>query len=114
MRLTCSILLAAAVLVPLSAHALRANPQSASLSAAVVADTQRVALHVEGMTCGGCAISTRVVLNRLDGVKKVEVSYEQKRALVTYDPSRVTPPQMIAALKEKLDYTARVVETGAK
>jgi copper chaperone CopZ len=114
MKLARSILLAAAIATPLSAQALRPVPRSAPVAEVLAADTQRVALHVEGMTCGGCAISTRVVLKRLDGVRTAEVSYEDRRALVTYDRSRVTPQQMIAALKEKLGYTARVVEAGAR
>ncbi len=114
MKLTRSILLAAVIVTPLSAHALRSPAVGALAVSTVPADTQRVALHVEGMTCGGCAISTRAVLNRLEGVKRAEVDYERKRALVTYDPARVTPPRMIAALKDKLGYTARVVEPRGK
>lgn len=67
-----------------------------------------VTLHVEGMTCGGCAIATRRVLERLDGVTRADVSYEEKRAVVTYDPAKVTVAQMIAAVAT-LKYTARVV-----
>lgn len=113
MKIARSILLAAVVLAPVTARALAAAPEHVPLVTAPATD-QRVALHVEGMTCGGCAISTRAVLNRLEGVKRAEVNYEQKRALVTYDPSKVTPPRMIAALKEKLGYTARVVQARGK
>ena len=67
-----------------------------------------VTLHIEGMTCGGCTLATRTVLERLEGVAKAEVSYEKKRAVVTYDPARVTVAQMIAAVAT-LKYTARVV-----
>ncbi|MGQ0712324.1 MAG: metal-binding (seleno)protein [Gemmatimonadaceae bacterium] len=71
-------------------------------------DPKTVTLNVTGMTCGGCAIATRKVLERLEGVKEAEVSYEDQRAVVTYDPDRVTVEQMIAAVK-KLGYTATVV-----
>jgi Cu/Ag efflux protein CusF len=37
-------------------------------------------------------------LERLDGVAHAEVSFEEKTAVVQYDPSRVTPEQMIAAV----------------
>ena len=70
------------------------------------ADT--VTLHVEGMTCAGCVLGVRKVLTKLDGVSKAEVTYETKRAVVTFDASRVTVEQMIAAIKT-LGYTARVV-----
>ncbi|MEO5580421.1 MAG: metal-binding (seleno)protein [Gemmatimonadaceae bacterium] len=65
-------------------------------------------LNVEGMTCGGCVLGVRKVLSRLAGVSKAEVSYEKRRAVVTYDPAVVTTTQMIAAIKT-LGYTATVV-----
>lgn len=86
-----------AAVSPVSAGAMRAT--------AAVVDT--VTLHIEGMTCGGCTIATRTVLERLGGVTKAEVSYEKKRAVVTYDPAKVTVAQMIAAVAT-LKYTATV------
>lgn len=64
-----------------------------------------VTLKVQGMTCGGCVIGTRKVLTRLAGVTKADVSYEKGTAVVTYDPTRVTVEQMVAAIKT-LGYTA--------
>ena len=66
---------------------------------------ETVTLDVQGMTCGGCAIGVRTVLNRLPGVSKSVVSYETHQAVVTYDPSKVTVAQMIAAIAT-LKYTA--------
>jgi copper chaperone len=86
--------------------AAEATPRAAVEAARGV--VQSVTLHVEGMTCGGCAISTRVVLERLPGVEKAVVSYGERRAVVTYDPARVSVPQMIAAVKT-LGYSASVV-----
>lgn len=75
-------------------------------SAAVPAvEPRRVTLSIEGMTCGSCVISARKVLTRLDGVRSADVSYENKRAVVTYDASKVTIEQMIAAI-ETLGYKA--------
>ena len=70
--------------------------------------SQQVILHVEGMTCGGCTLATREVLTRLDGVEKAVVTYEPPRAVVTFDPRKVSVPQMIAAIKT-LGYRATVV-----
>jgi copper chaperone CopZ len=72
--------------------------------------TDTVRLKVEGMTCGGCAISARLVLQRLDGVKKAEVDYDTKVAVVHYDAAKVSPQQMIEALKTKLKYTATFIK----
>jgi len=78
-----------------------------ALPAASAAEVKTVRLAVEGMTCGGCVVGTRKVLTRLPGVTSAEVSYEKKEALVTYDSSKVTVGQMVAAVKT-LGYTATV------
>lgn len=72
------------------------------------ADIGTVMLRVEGMTCGGCTLATRKVLERLDGVKKADVSYEKSLAVLTYHPAKVGVPQMIAAVKT-LGYKATAV-----
>ena len=82
-----------------------AAPSSAALDTAV--------LNIEGMDCGGCTIATRKVLERLDGVMKADVSYEEKRAVVTFDPQKVTTQQMIAAVAT-LKYTATVVPPSGR
>lgn len=86
-----------------------AAPSTASVSAVeAVPATDTVTLRIEGMTCAGCTIATRTVLQRLEGVVKADVSYENKTAIVIYDPAKVTTSQMIAAVAT-LKYTATVV-----
>ncbi len=80
-------------------------------SVAFVASVQAldiVTLDVQGMTCGGCAIGVKTVLKRLPGVSKADVQYEAHRAVVTYDRSKVTVRQMVAAIAT-LKYTATPV-----
>ena len=57
-----------------------------------------VTLRVAGMTCGGCVVGVRTVLARLDGVTRADASYEPPRAVVTFDPSRVTVDRLVAAI----------------
>jgi copper chaperone CopZ len=93
------------------------DPHSAAASATVGSPQARTApnasdtvrLKVDGMTCGGCAVSARLVLQRLDGVLKAEVDYDTKIARVVFDAKRVSPEKMIRALMEKLKYTAIVL-----
>jgi mercuric ion binding protein len=73
--------------------------------------TRTVTLTVKGMTCGGCVLSTRKVLTRLEGVTNADVSYEKGTAVVTYDPSKVTVKDMVAAIKT-LGYTAVPASAG--
>lgn len=69
----------------------------------------RVSLHIDGMTCASCAAAVRTALRRLDGVSEATVSFDDKRARVVYDPSRVTPERMVQAVND-LGYRARVEE----
>lgn len=94
-----------------AAHAAPAVAPAVAPAAQVVtpaADPKTVTFRVEGMTCGGCVIGVRKVLTRLEGVVKADVSYEKRRAVVTYDPAKVTVEQMIAAIKT-LGYKATVL-----
>jgi copper chaperone len=45
-------------------------------------------LKIEGMTCGGCVKSVTRVLTGVAGVASAEVSLEEARARVTFDPGR--------------------------
>lgn len=66
--------------------------------------------EVVGMTCGGCEAGVKVKVKKLAGVESVEASYEKGIARVAYDPAKVTPQQIIAAIEE-LGYTAELEET---
>ncbi len=64
---------------------------------------------VQGMTCGGCEAGVEVKVGKLDGVERVEASYREGTAEVTYDPGRVTPEAIVGAIEE-LGYTAELIE----
>lgn len=82
--------------------------------AASGSSTSTAVLHVEGMTCGACATSVKIVLKNVDGVVDAKVSYAKKRAVIQYDPRRVSPSNLAAAIEAKLPYKARVVEDGKR
>ena len=103
-----TVLIAAANATPVPRPAILLD--TAILAAAHAPATDTVRLKVEGMTCGGCAISARLVLERLEGVEKAEVDYDRKLAIVQYDAEKVSPQKMIDALKSQLKYTAAVVK----
>lgn len=73
---------------------------SADVSAAerfAEAGTEEVTLSIDGMTCDACAVTLHKVLTRLDGVRAAEVSYDPPRAVVRYDPVRVTVDDLVRA-----------------
>ena len=59
---------------------------------------ETIALSVEGMTCGGCSLGVRQALKSVDGVVAAEVSYDDQRADVRYQPRLVRPSAMVAAI----------------
>ena len=60
---------------------------------------QTIELKVEGMDCQGCVQSVTRMLNGVPGVETVDVSLEQGRARVTYDPARAGVAEMKKAVQ---------------
>lgn len=71
---------------------------------------------VEGMTCGGCALATELALKKLDGVARADARYDERtgegRCTVEYDPARVGPERMIAAIRD-LGYEPTLLDAKA-
>ncbi len=61
---------------------------------------QHLSFAVQGMTCPICAQGVEHKLNSMRGVTKAEVSYEQKRAEVDYDPKIVKLEQLQQPFKD--------------
>jgi copper chaperone CopZ len=70
-------------------------------------EVETAAFNVDGMTCGGCEVAVRRVVNKLDGIETVEASHEEGTATVTYHPEEVTPEQIVEAI-ETLGYEAEL------
>lgn len=85
---------------------------AATSAPAVPAGLARADFDVAGMDCGGCVIGTRAALKKLDGVQNADASYDDATgkgtAWALYDPAKVTPERMMAAIRE-LGYTPTVV-----
>lgn len=89
--------------------------RSAQPDAGAVApnDTASVKLSLRGMTCGSCAKTAQLALQKVAGVYRAEVSYDSATAVVLYDPAKTTPERFIARLKELTGYVAVVVAQPA-
>ena len=66
----------------------------------VVAAPHAVKLHVEGMTCGGCATDIEKVLRATHGVLEARVSFEKAEAWVRYDDRKVTVEKIRKAIAD--------------
>ena len=60
---------------------------------------ETIQINVGGMSCSGCVSSVTNVLKNIPGVSDVEVSLEQKRATVTFDPAQGSPARFKAAIE---------------
>ena len=62
--------------------------------------TEEITLQIEGMTCNHCVMHITRALKSLSGVNNADVNLENKTAQVNYDPSVVSPDEMIKAVTE--------------
>ncbi|MCM2257577.1 MAG: heavy-metal-associated domain-containing protein [Vicinamibacteria bacterium] len=58
-----------------------------------------VQIPVEGMSCAACVARVKKTLAAIGGVAAVDVSLVERRARVRFDPSRLSPDQLVAAIK---------------
>jgi len=61
---------------------------------------ETTSLNIKGMTCGGCVTSVTNVLKAIAGVTSVEVSLEQNRATISYDPNKAKLAQLKTAIED--------------
>lgn len=80
---------------------------AASTTAALPASGTHARLAVTGMHCGACADKVHAALTALPGVSGATVDLANSSAEVVYDPAKVTPEQMTAAIA-KLGFAARL------
>jgi Cu+-exporting ATPase len=62
--------------------------------------TQTITLPVSGMTCASCVRTVEKGLARTDGVDACQVNFAAETATVAYDPARVTPARLVAAVRD--------------
>ncbi len=61
------------------------------------ASPQTVTLNVPGMTCPVCPITVKKALEKVPGVSKVEVRFEKKQVLVTFDDKKTNTDALVKA-----------------
>ena len=61
------------------------------------AATKTATLDVPGMTCAACPITVKKAISKVEGVNKVDVSYEKRQAVVTFDDAKATVQKLTQA-----------------
>lgn len=82
-----------------------------SFGAAAIAAERTVTLAVENMTCATCPYIVREAMVAVPGVSKVEVFYEKKTAIVTFDDAK-TSLEAVTGASANAGYPARPVGQG--
>ena len=67
-----------------------------------------VTIHVEGMTCPLCTMAVKKSLKKINGVKKVKVRLNTKKATVYFDKN-IDNQKFIKAIKEA-GYSGKVIK----
>jgi mercuric ion binding protein len=79
---------------------------SVVLAAAITpvwAAVQTVTLTVPGMTCAACPITVKKAISKVEGVSKIEVKFDQREAVVTFDDAK-TSVQKLTKVTEDAGY----------
>ena len=66
-----------------------------------------------GMTFPACPITVKKALNKVDGVSKVEIRYEKKQAVVTFDDTKADTKALTRATPT-LDFLPKSRSNGVK
>ncbi len=72
----------------------------AALATPTWAATSTVTLAVPGMTCAACPITVKMAITKVEGVQKVNVSYEKRTAVVTFDDTKASIQQLTKATED--------------
>lgn len=78
-------------------------------SGMLYAAEQSVTLSVPGMNCPVCPITVKKTLQKVSGVKSVNVSYENKTATVSFEDSLTNVNSLLKAT-ENVGYLSTVVK----
>ncbi len=71
---------------------------------------EKVTLRVDGMHCGACANGIQMMLSYKNGVSKAEVSFEEKKGVVEYDPEKISIDEILKTVASTGEYIATVTE----
>lgn len=62
-----------------------------------MAARQHIVLNLPTMNCPMCPITVKKALNKIDGVASVEINYQKKEAVITFDDEKTSIASLIDA-----------------
>jgi periplasmic mercuric ion binding protein len=67
------------------------------LTAPAWASPKTVTLNVSGMTCAACPITVKKALEKVSGVSRIDVQYEKKQVVATFDDAKTNTDALVKA-----------------
>ncbi len=58
----------------------------------------KIELKINGMHCGNCALDIKETLEDENGVKKAEVSFDKKEAIIEFDETEINQAKVIETI----------------
>lgn len=77
-----------------------AGPAQSAMANGRTADMKTTVLALEGMHCDGCARTIEAVIGRIPGVRKAEVTFDDRRAHILHDPAGAPIAELIGAIRK--------------
>jgi len=77
----------------------------AVLTLPAFAAEQTVTMDIEKMSCATCPLTVRIAMQRVDGVQDVDVDFDSKTAVVTFDDEK-TSAEIVAQASTDVGYPA--------
>lgn len=61
---------------------------------------KEINLKIEGMHCTGCSNRLEKVLNNTDGIEKAKVNFEDKKATISFDETKINEEEIKEAIED--------------
>lgn len=76
-----------------------------------ISNLRQLTLKISGMTCSSCAAGIKYSLERLPEISKAEVSFYSSQAIITYDPNKISPEEIIESeiFSNSSPYQAKII-----
>ena len=68
-----------------------------AVAAPAWASPKTVTLTVPGMTCAACPLTVKQAISKVDGVNRVDVKFDQREAVVTFDDAKASVQNLTQA-----------------
>ncbi len=103
-----TVISALLITFPYYSSLLYASPKTASITGTVNKKLANVKFSIEGMSCEGCTSHIDGGLRGISGIASSTTSFEQRMALVSYNPDSITADSISRKIR-KIGYRNKII-----